>query len=787
MAERVKARNSDYLVPKDTFIKRTCDPNINSDEILYYKTRWGGYKGWNPADTYSGFNKFCQGSVLPNCTGYAVGRINEINRRKSCEMYIKPSSGKVGNAGTWFNNAINNGWKVSQTPMVGAIMCWTNNGAGHVAVVEDLSYIDTVEEINDGINTEIVHIKTDYIITTSESGYGVWYNNSKKTNWVVVNRTIKQSKKSWDGRTGYIADWMLSKGKTDYYSRHYQFAGFIYPPYSQGNYIPEDNSSIQRSLEAGNTNASSDRGYSSGGNRGGAVTEITAYDYIQKTREVERKGVLHTGDIENVDSKGTQLLSYPTLVETPFVIADIGGYTFGTYGTRQKMSDLGFKVQSVQYPDYIKSLTVEKVNGSINTYTLNIVYQIAAGSDPNLIDKILSNAGYGSTIKFTYGDYSAPMFKYKEEQAILTKVTSNVSFSNAQITYTIMAVSNSFNLWGTAFQFTDKQFKHGKPSDLIKSLFRNKKYGLQEIFYGMKSSDLDKYICSDDLAVDLEAQPSMDILTYINYLVTCMCSVTNDPKSIIRDSTYALVIHDDSYETDGYAGPYFTVDKIITNTKTFSAPDVYTIDIGFPSDTKVFEFNVNNDDSWALLYHYGTRSDFDSNNFIYKISDNGEMVPHFSPGLTTSNKKYITTEEQKTWWTQMTQHPVTATLRVKGLLRPALLMSYVKINALFYGQRHVSSGLYIITKQVDSISGTGYRTTLSLTRISGDDAYIGTYKATETYVERIKRLAEENGTYKGHDVEEWQKDLEQVGAHFSEESIKKIIDYNDPSNPNVPT
>ena len=71
----------------------------------------------------------------------------------------------------------------------------------------------------------------------------------------------------------------------------------------------------------------------------------------------------------------------------------------------------------------------------------------------------------------------------------------------------------------------------------------------------------------------------------------------------------------------------------------------------------------------------------------------------------------------------MTQFPITAVLQIKGLLRPALLMSYVKINCYFYGHKHVSSGLYIITKQQDKIDTAGYRTTLSLTRVSGDENY----------------------------------------------------------------
>ena len=71
----------------------------------------------------------------------------------------------------------------------------------------------------------------------------------------------------------------------------------------------------------------------------------------------------------------------------------------------------------------------------------------------------------------------------------------------------------------------------------------------------------------------------------------------------------------------------------------------------------------------------------------------------------------------------MTQFPITAKLTIKGLLRPSLLMTYIKVNTYFFGHKHVSSGLYIITRQEDSIDSNGYKTTLSLTRISGDTDY----------------------------------------------------------------
>lgn len=66
----------------------------------------------------------------------------------------------------------------------------------------------------------------------------------------------------------------------------------------------------------------------------------------------------------------------------------------------------------------------------------------------------------------------------------------------------------------------------------------------------------------------------------------------------------------------------------------------------------------------------------------------------------------------------MVQFPISATLTIKGLLKPAILMTYVKVNVLFYGRPHTASGLYIITKQTDTVDSNGYKTMLNLTRIS---------------------------------------------------------------------
>lgn len=89
------------------------------------------------------------GSVLPNCVGYAWGRFYEI-------MGKRPKLSR-GNAENWYN--YDDGYKRGKTPKLGAVIVWAkgkvgvgSDGAGHVAIVEK--------------------IYSDGSILVSQSGYG---------------------------------------------------------------------------------------------------------------------------------------------------------------------------------------------------------------------------------------------------------------------------------------------------------------------------------------------------------------------------------------------------------------------------------------------------------------------------------------------------------------------------------------------------------------------------------------------------------------------------------------
>jgi hypothetical protein len=188
---------------------------------------------------------------------------------------------------------------------------------------------------------------------------------------------------------------------------------------------------------------------------------------------------------------------------------------------------------------------------------------------------------------------------------------------------------------------------------------------------------------------------------------------------------YILTMHDDAtYDQRSVAGleiqgSYFKVERVSYKT---NQSDAFQIDIGFGNTgTIVTDFSVTDDENYALLYEYNTQLDTDP--YVTRIDNNGQTCSVYAPTVTSKNDMFITRPEDITWWTKMTKYPIKASITVQGLLRPAILMSHIRLNVIYPGGRkHVSSGLYLVTQQRDVIDGSGYRTTLSLVKISGDDS-----------------------------------------------------------------
>lgn len=413
------------------------------------------------------------------------------------------------------------------------------------------------------------------------------------------------------------------------------------------------------------------------------------------------------------------LLGSTSRVETPLIYVTIGDTIFGAYNKSYEtlLSSSGATKKFITtFPNFMKSITIEKVNGTINSYSIQMIYAIRNGDDPNLLEKVFSSVSKDRRIRITYGDASIPSMIFKDEEALITDIKSNLNISSSVITYTLTCVSASMALNAGKYTFAKDR---KKPSEKIKEILFDTSYGLQDIFYGMRDKDLvlsTNLLASDDKVVDIEAKTSITVLDYLKYLVTCMIPATNIDIRAIDKNRYALVVIDDT--THKYGGPYFKITKLLSSETVTNELDVYEIDIGTHSKDMIIDFSIDDNQTYSILYNYSQQ--IKQPNYIYRIDDKGKMTYEYSPIFSNSPQLMKTTAADRNWWTTMTQYPISCTLTLKGLLRPAILMSYVRLNVYFYGNKHISSGLYIVTRETDTISEAGSRTTLKLTRIQGD-------------------------------------------------------------------
>lgn len=395
------------------------------------------------------------------------------------------------------------------------------------------------------------------------------------------------------------------------------------------------------------------------------------------------------------------LITTQGLIQAPIIQVKIGKYTFGVKTQKDN---------KIEFPNFVESIEIVKINGQVNTYTLQINYPINESADPNYFEKVFSSVSETREIVFTYGDAMNPKFLYRNEVALITKVKASFQLESACIKYTVSAVSKVNLGFSGCYDFkADKK----KPSDKIFEILTNPLYSLQDLFTGMRSvSKVKQYnlIPQNDVETDIMQQENMSVLSYLEYLVTLMSS---DVKDSDKSSIYILTFNDD---TSGiFDGSYF---KIIEVDTQIEHPEAFQLDIGYPGSNYVFNFNVENDESFAIYYKY--QNEIHPQQYVSRINADGDYEDVYAPRISSRNDRRHTDEQDKTWWAKVTQYPVKASITIKGLLRPAVLMNYVRLNIWLFGTKHINSGLYIITKQVDKVDGNGYQTTLNLMRISGD-------------------------------------------------------------------
>lgn len=394
---------------------------------------------------------------------------------------------------------------------------------------------------------------------------------------------------------------------------------------------------------------------------------------------------------------GSILPIYTTLVEAPFAEVTIGGVTFGTYQQNRYNA----------YPNYIQSLQVHKTNGTINTYTINLIHQVSPGDNPNYISSLLSTNGF-EKISIRYGDGNSGTY-FREVNALLTDVKTSFEFVNNLIKYELTATSLSYLTATSKMNFSGIK---SKPSKVMMDLLTEKKEIVSDYFTGM--ADIKKVsqlglIPTNDKEVEIDSVQNKNIIEYLSYLTSLMI---DENETYSDTSTYYLSINDENYNN---LGNTFSVKEVYSGSRKINEL-VYEVDLGYPDDNMVFDFSVNTDYAWSTAMN--TNSNITT--YRYDINNTGKINKNESkPYLksTTDDTSYIIDNNT---WKQLTRFPINATLNIKGLMAPIMLLTYVKVNNYYFGSKRITSGMYIVTEQIDYISGSGCRTSLGLTRVSSD-------------------------------------------------------------------
>lgn len=397
-------------------------------------------------------------------------------------------------------------------------------------------------------------------------------------------------------------------------------------------------------------------------------------------------------------------------VEAPYFEVEMGGIKIGGYHNNE-------------VPNYVKSLTVKKINGSINEYSFVLIHQIKPGDNPNYIDNILSGTGY-NYINIRYGNANTGQI-FTDYKAMVTNVTQTFDFTNCNIIYNVSATSIAAATSAQRFNFSEFT---GKASDRIRWLLYESMTDILSIFPGMSNRtkvEQQGLIPTNDDVITMGPETDITSVEYLRKLANRMTFTAGGAAQNVVSSIYMLNVSDDTSlfsdssakrknVTDTY-GATFKITEIKPNLS--SVPFMYEVNVGYPDNNFVLDFSVRDNFAWSIAYESSKKIV----KYDYEIDSLGNLTKQNIPACYEKEEDEL---GYRNLWTSLTRFPIKATLTIRGLLEDSLLMQYIKINCIMYGAKRITSGVYIVTEQEDSIGNGVYTTKLSLMRISGDNEYV---------------------------------------------------------------
>lgn len=408
------------------------------------------------------------------------------------------------------------------------------------------------------------------------------------------------------------------------------------------------------------------------------------------------------------------LLGSGQRISSPFIIAEIDSVKLGAFtkGQRKLLSTShGDLFDKSIYPNFMQSATIVKnANGLVNQYTLNLTYQITQYDDPNFIEKLFSRVSEGRLMKVSYGDFANPVHAFREEKCLISNIQRQISPKESKIDYIVSAVSSTALSVGRTWNFPARK---AKPSTVMREIIYDTQYGLLDVLPGMKDKDKVNqkgFLTANDIEVQLAARQNESVIDYLKYLTGCM----KESSDFIQSSLYMLCYNGDVLGVMG--GAY--VKLVRTNEQI--APDEWVVDVGYPGTTDVLDFKLNETNMYSILYNYGEKlTQNGANTTVRELNEKGTVVNKFRQPLASNPLSNQTTAVAANWWSQMVSYPISGTLTVRGLLRPSVLTSAIRINHWFYGQKFNTSGRYRITSDTVRIGASGFWEDLGVLRVEG--------------------------------------------------------------------
>lgn len=410
-----------------------------------------------------------------------------------------------------------------------------------------------------------------------------------------------------------------------------------------------------------------------------------------------------------------ELLTSGRRLESPFLIVNIDGTKLGafTQGQRKLLStEHGELFDKTVFPNFIKGATIKKnANGMVNQYTLYLTYQISQYDDPNFIEKLFSRISNGRKIRVSYGDYMNPTHAFREEECIVSDIERQISPKENRIDYVVSAVSATSLKIGKTWNFPARK---ARPSTVLREIIYNKEYGLLDVLPGMRESDkVDQLglLSANDIEVQILPRQNTSVIDYIKYLVGCM----KDSDTFIQPTIYVLCFDGDVLGQMG--GAYVKLVRLDEQ----DSSDEWTVDVGYPGTTDVFDFKLTETNMYSILFKYNQATEQNGSNTTRReLNEKGKVVSIFRQPLAVDPLLQRTTEVAANWWSQMVNYPLSGLLTIRGLIRPSILTSAVNINHWFYGQKFNTSGRYRIMSDTVRLNANGFFEDLGIIRIGGE-------------------------------------------------------------------